>query len=52
MKTQNVFYMLSAFSLGGALVYLTLDYSKQATTMLIISVLSIFVGLFFKKYSK
>ena len=52
MKPQNIFYMSAAFALGGALVYSTLDYSKQAIVMLITAILSIGIGLFFKAYSK
>lgn len=52
MKAYIIFYLLTSFCLGGTLVYSTLGYIPQTITMLFVGVLSIFVGLFFKKYSK
>ena len=48
----KIFYYLTAFCFGGALTHLTLWYIPQAITMAVVGLLSIGVGLFFKKYHK
>lgn len=52
MKIYIIFYLLTAFTLGGALVYITLDYPKQSLTMVGIGVLSLIIARIFKLNSK
>jgi len=53
MKPYYLFYLLSAFSFGGSFVFLTLGgYTPQVITMDSLGVVSILVGLLFRKYTK